>query len=393
MYFRNIFDTLYQRLSTRPSRMQVLIGPRQTGKTTLARQLRDKLEIPTHMASADAVGTAHSTWIYQNWETARAIGHQTGQGSLLILDEIQKIPNWSEHLKKMWDEESERPSPLRVLLLGSSPLLMQKGLTESLAGRFEIIPVTHWSFPEMQAAFGFTLEQYIVFGGYPGGAEFVDDVQRWSSYILDSLVETTISRDIFLMSRIDKPALFRQLFELGCSHSGHILSFQKILGQLQDAGNSTTLAGYLKLLEGAGLLCGLSKFSSEIVRKKASSPKFQVFNNALLTSWIPRTPEDWKHDSEIWGQLVESAVGAHLVNQARLHRAEIFYWNNGSKEVDFVIQRRNDLFAVEVKSGRRSKNISGLSEFLKLNPKAKPLLIGTGGIPLEDFLSKSLDKI
>ncbi|MEY3902363.1 MAG: hypothetical protein RL189_1669 [Pseudomonadota bacterium] len=373
--------------------MQVLIGPRQTGKSTLARQLRDSLNLPTHMASADAVGTAHSSWIQQNWETARSLAKGSQGGALLVLDEIQKIPQWSEHVKKLWDEETELTQPLRVLLLGSSPLLMNKGLTESLAGRFEIIPVTHWSFSEMQNAFQYSLEQYVVFGGYPGAAEFITDNDRWSRYILDSLVETTISRDIFLMSRIDKPALFRQLFELGCQHSGHILSYQKMLGQLQDAGNSTTLAGYLKLLEGAGLVCGLQKFGSDVVRKKASSPKLQVFNNALLTAWNVRSPADWKQDTEVWGQLVESAVGAHLVNQARLIRAEIFYWNDGSKEVDFVIPFRDKIIAIEVKSGRRSRKISGLTEFLKFNPRAKPLLVGTGGMPLEEFFTRSIDQL
>jgi predicted AAA+ superfamily ATPase len=390
-FYRNIFSTLFERMASKPSRIQVLIGPRQTGKTTLARQVAEKLAIPVQSASADAVGTAQSTWIYENWEVACNLAKKSKQGALLILDEVQKISNWSEHVKKLWDAQiTEQSHELSVLLLGSSPLLMQKGLTESLAGRFELMPVTHWSFSEMQSAFGFSLEQYIAFGGYPGGAEYVNDPQRWSNYILDSILETAISRDVFLMARIDKPALFRQLFELGCHHSGHILSLQKVMGQLQDAGNATTLAGYLTLLEGAGLLCGLPKFSKEVLRKKKSSPKFQVFNNALLTAWNPGTPAVLKKDSESWGQLVESAVGAHLVNEARHARAKIHYWNTGVHEVDFVVEAKGQLLAIEVKSGLQRRKVSGLKEFLKTFPKAHPLLVGTGGIALEDFFTRSL---
>jgi hypothetical protein len=394
IFFRNNFNSLFERMASRPSRIQVLIGPRQTGKTTLARQVAEKLSVPVQFASADAVGTAQPTWIYENWEVARNLAKNSERGALLVLDEVQKITAWSEHVKKLWDSEvAGQSSKLSVMLLGSSPLLMQKGLTESLAGRFELMPVTHWNFAEMRDAFGFGIEQYIVFGGYPGGAEYVHDPERWSHYILDSIVETTISRDVFLMARIDKPALFRQLFELGCHHSGHILSFQKVMGQLQDAGNATTLAGYLTLLEGAGLLCGLPKFSNEIIRKKASSPKFQVFNSALLTAWNPGAPSDLKKNSEAWGQLVESAVGAHLVNEARIARSKIQYWNNGVHEVDFVIEVKGQLLAIEVKSGQQRRKVSGLNEFIKRFPHARPLIVGTGGIPLEDFFTQSLPQL
>jgi predicted AAA+ superfamily ATPase len=390
-FFRYMFSDLLERMESRPSRIQVLIGPRQTGKTTLARQVAEKLAIPSQIASADAVGLAQATWIYENWEVARTLAKRSKQGALLILDEVQKINDWSEHVKKLWDDEvTEHSYKLSVMLLGSSPLLMQKGLTESLTGRFELVPVTHWSFAEMRNAFGFTLEQYIAFGGYPGGAEYVNNPQRWSNYILDSIVETTISRDVFLMARIDKPALFRQLFELGCHHSGHILSLQKVMGQLQDAGNATTLAGYLSLLEGAGLLAGLPKFSKGIIRKKASSPKFQVFNSALLTAWNPDAPSILKEDSESWGQLVESAVGAHLVNEARRTRAKVYYWNNGVHEVDFVVEIKGQLLAIEVKSGRQRRKVSGLKEFLKSYPSARPFIVGTGGINLEEFFTQPL---
>lgn len=206
--------------------------------------------------------------------------------ALLVLDEAQKIPNWSDMIKFLWDEDTKNKTPLSVVILGSSPWLMQKGLTESLAGRFEVIPITHWSFDEMHDAFGWSLDHYVYFGGYPGAAPLSEerDSSRWIHYINDSIIETTISRDILLMSQVNKPILLRRLFQLGCNYSGQILAFNKILGELLDAGNTTTLAHYVGLLSGAGLLTGLLKFSKQAVGKKASIPKFAVFNTALQSA-------------------------------------------------------------------------------------------------------------
>lgn len=389
-YIRPIYSILESRISfEKVTTIQVLFGPRQVGKTTLSRQLEANLGWPCHRASADAVGTASTEWIGQQWERARLLPSDTSNGTLLILDEIQKIPQWSEYVKKYWDEDRAEGRNLRVLLLGSSPLLMQRGLTESLAGRFEIIPVTHWSFEEMNAAFAMTLDEFLIFGGYPGAFDFIKDSERWSQYVLDSLIETTLSRDIFLMTRIDKPALFRQLFELGCRYSGQILSLQKIQGQLQDAGNTSTLAGYLQTLEGARLLTGLSKFSKNQVRRKASSPKFQVFNNALLNAWVPPDLQRLKSDTEHWGRLVESAVGAHFLNHSYRGGYKVHYWNEGSAEIDFILEKADQIIALEVKSGRRTNNAKALSAFRKEYPSARFLVVGTGGIGLNEFFSRS----
>ena len=253
--------------------LQVLAGPRQVGKTTLVHQVLENLDLPSVFASADEPTLRDTTWLVAQWEQARLAARDAGRrGAVLALDEAQKIPAWSETVKRLWDEDSRHRLPLRVVLLGSSPLLVERGLTESLAGRFEILHLPHWSFDEMRAAFGFTLEQYLYFGGYPGAAPLADDPTRWRRYVLDALVEATLSLDVLLMTRVDKPALLRQLFELGCRFSGQVLSYTKMLGQLQDAGNTTTLAHYLELLAGAGMLTGLSKHSGRELRRRDSSP-------------------------------------------------------------------------------------------------------------------------
>lgn len=289
-------------------------------------------------------------------------------------------------MKRFWDEDTAARVRLKVLLLGSAPLLLQRGLAESLAGRFEILRVPHWSFAEMREAFGWDLERYLYFGGYPGAASLVGDRDRWARYILDSLIETTVSRDILLLTRVDKPALLRRLFQLGCDYSGQVLSYQKMLGQLHDAGNTTTLAHYLELLAGAWMLVGLPKFAGRRVRQRASSPKLQVLNTALMTASSPLGPEEARRDRDFWGRLVESAVGAHLANGTAGAPYEVFYWRERNREVDFVARAGTRITAIEVKSGRRREALPGLDDFAKTYKPHRLLLVGAQGIPLEEFL-------
>ena len=385
MFKRPIHGMLMERMSEPRRFIQVLYGPRQSGKTTLAHQVMADLESPSHYASADEPTLKDRTWIEQQWEIAR-LKVESEKNALFVMDEAQKIDGWSETVKRLWDEDTAKGLPLDVMLLGSSPLLVQRGLTESLAGRFEVIPVTHWSFAEMREAFDWGLDEYIFFGGYPGGADLINDQKRWSNYIKDALIETTISRDILLMTRVDKPVLLRRLFELGCSYSGQILSYQKMLGQLQDAGNTTTLAHYLNLLEGAGLLAGLSKYAGQRVRQRGSSPKLLVLNTALMTAQSQLNLGEAKQDTDFWGRLVESAIGAALMNGLRGENIELFYWSSRNREVDFVLSRRKSLVALEVKSGRRKVALPGIEAFSTEFRVTKKLLVGAQGIPVEDFL-------
>lgn len=388
MFKRSIYDVVLRRLSEPRRFIQVLSGPRQTGKTTLARQVMADIQMPTHYASADEPTLRDRTWIEQQWEAARvkAKSEMYKGIALLVLDEVQKIIGWSETVKRLWDEDTASALALHVIVLGSSPLLVQRGLSESLAGRFEVIPVQHWSFGEMCAAFGWDVEKYIFYGGYPGAADLIHDQQRWSSYIVNALIETTVSRDILLMTRVDKPALLRRLFELGCSYSGQVLSYQKMLGQLQEAGNTTTLAHYLNLLEGAGLLAGLPKYAGQRIRQRASSPKLQVLNTALIGAQSHLSLAEAKADSEYWGRLVECAVGATLVNGLKGQNIQVFYWSSRNRDVDFVLCQGKSLVALEVKSGRRKVSLPGLEAFSREFHVRRKLLVGAQGIPVEDFL-------
>lgn len=388
MYNRPILNHIHKRFSEPRHFMQILSGPRQTGKTTIAQQLLKMLDWPGHYATADEPALKGAAWIEQQWEIVRTRlkTDQSARKGVLVLDEIQKMPGWSETVKRLWDEDSANGMPLYVLILGSSPLLIQKGLTESLAGRFEMIHVTHWSFAEMRAAFGLNLDEYIFFGGYPGAATIRHDYQRWAGYIVDALVETTISRDILLMTRVDKPALLRRLFDLGCSYSGQILSYQKMIGQLQDAGNTTTLAHYLNLLEGAGLLAGLSKYAGGKIRQRASSPKLLVLNTGLMTAVGRSSFEETRNNPEIWGRLVETAVSASLFNATIGKNIDLYYWAGRNRELDIVLSRGNDLIAIEVKSTAQKTNLPGIAAFSKQFPVTRKLMVGAQGIPLEEFL-------
>lgn len=391
-YVRPQAAELIRRLQEPRRFIQVVAGPRQVGKTTLVTHVADTAGVPHIFTSADEPTLRGPGWIDAQWEAARLLLRDSGgQQALLVLDEVQKVPHWSESVKRLWDADTRARRPLKVVLLGSAPLLVQQGMTESLAGRFEVVHLAHWTRGEMKQAFGWTVEQFIFHGGYPGAAPLVTDPERWARYVRDSLIDTTISRDVLLMSRVDKPALLRQLFELGCAYSGQILSYTKMLGQLHDAGNTTTLAHYLALLEGAGMLAGLQKYAAGASRQRGSSPKLQVLNTALMTAQSGLTLADARRDRDFWGRLVESAVGAHLANAAAAGLCELFYWRERSQEVDFVVRAGKTVTAIEVKSGRPRGSLPGLAAFASVYPKARTLLVGGDGIAIETFLERPVE--
>jgi predicted AAA+ superfamily ATPase len=384
---RSVLKDITNRISEERKFIQVLTGPRQVGKTTLIKQLIQQMDILCHFVTADDLYAADSTWLRREWGNARFQLQQSDRKEILfIVDEVQKVPNWSETVKKEWDGDSFSDTNIKVILLGSSRLLIQKGLTESLAGRYELTNITHWSFDEMRDAFGWNLEQYIYFGGYPGSASLISDEERWKDYIRESLVETTISKDILMMTRVDKPVLLKRLFDIGCRYSSQILSLTKVQGELQESGNLTTLSGYLDLLKDAGLLSGLEKYAADIIRKRASKPKFQVHNNALLSAGQNRDFDTLRKDSKEWGRFVESAVGTHLINNGMKYRFNVYYWNQGNYEIDYVIEKAGDIVAIEVKSGKDSVNL-GLSLFDgEFHPRGI-YIVGTDSIPLEQFFT------
>ena len=406
-YQRPQVTTLVRRLAEDPSRIIALFGPRQTGKTTIVRQALRRIDRASRYvavdepdtpalrvapsafleASAPAGRVPDAEWLVRCWEDARREAEQSVRGYVLAFDEIQKIPRWSETVKGLWDADRAADRPLHVVILGSAPLRVQSGLSESLAGRFEPIRVAHWSFPEMAEVFGVDLPAYLYFGGYPSAAPLMRDPARWRDYVLRAIVEPTVERDLLALTRVDKPALLKRLFEVGAAFSGQVLSYTKLLGQLQDAGNTTTLAHYLDLLQTAGLLAGVPKYAGRALRRRGSSPKLNVLDTALMTAGSGYDFAEAQADRTFWGRLVESAVGAHLLNTAasdiRLH-----YWRESPHEVDFVLQRGSRVVAVEVKSGsRRTAAAHGLERFAERFQPRRSLIVGEGGVPLDAFLA------
>ena len=399
-YIRKQFGTLKERILEPRKFIQVVAGPRQVGKSTLVGQVLAQVSIPHVIEVADGVDQKDSDWIHRIWEAARATMLIRGiEEYLLVIDEIQKIENWSEMVKREWDADTRNRLNLKVVLLGSSRLLLKKGLTESLAGRFELIRMSHWSLQEMRDAFGVTLDEYIYFGGYPGPAHMIKNERRWRKYIKDSLVAPAIEKDVIMTSNIYKPALMKQLFELGCSYSAEILSLTKLMGQLQDVGNVTTLAGYLEILDECALLTALQKYAKDEARKRGSIPKYQVYNNALLTAYKGRGFVTDRTDTKAWGRWVESAVGTHLLSMADELGYKVYYWREPSrnkdekdKEVDFIIDNGGEVTAIEVKSGRRGMN-AGLPDFVEAFKPKRSFVVGTGGVSIEDFLGGEVEKL
>ena len=409
---RSQVDTLYQRLSEPPHRVIVVIGARQTGKTTATRQAVSSLRRPYRYEAVDMLdergpqpvpylstgddgcsvpfsAVRDRRWLEDAWKDSRRDAWKSARGFVLVLDEVQRIAGWSDAVKGLWDADRVSGCPLHVVILRSAPLLMQAGLSEGLAGRFEPVQITHWTFPEMSDAFGMDLEQYVYFGGYPGASQWIHDFERWSAYIREALIKPTIELDVLSMRRVEKPVLLKRLFELGATYSGQRLSYNKMLSQLRGAGNTTTLARYLTLLANAGLLTGLSKHTERPVLTRASSPKLNVLNTALMAVTSGYTFDEARADRSQWGRMVESAVGAHLLNTAS-KRTDVRYWRDGGHEVDFVLHRGPRTVAIEVKSGKRPAGHSGLVEFeRRFNPQAT-LVVGQD-VELGEFLSQPAD--
>ncbi len=385
-YIRPKYYLLKERLKEKRKFIQAIVGPRQIGKTTLVTQFIQKEKYLFHYTTADSVETTNKMWIAQQWEAARIkLSSSRSKQLILIIDEIQKIETWSEFVKKEWDKDTKNGINIKLVILGSSTLLVKKGLTESLAGRFEIIYLGHWSFTEINKAFNIEAEKFAWFGGYPGSYQLIKNEQRWKEYVKDSLIETTVSKDILMLNRVNKPALLKHLFEIGCLYSGQILSYTKILGQMQDIGNTVTLSHYLNLLDEAGLITGLQKYSIQPFRQKASSPKFQVYNSALISAQMPETYSEIKKQPDKWGRIVETAVGAHLVNAAKSENFQLFYWRHVNNEVDFVLKYNDIVIGIEVKSGSGGAK-KGIEMFNKMFSPNKLLLVGNEGIPWQEFL-------
>lgn len=339
--------------------IQVLLGPRQVGKTTsLLANLKANYKPDEYFyENCDAMTTTYDR-LLEVWD-------QTIEGKILVLDEIQKIPQWSEYIKKFWDENKRKRIPTKCILLGSSSLNLQSGLTESLTGRFELTRAWHWNLQQSATGYDIDLEKFLFFGGYPGSYPLIKNPRRWKNYLTDAIVETVIGKDILSQAQVKSPALFKQAFQLVSSYPAQEISYNKLLGQLQDRGNIDLVKYYLELLAGAFLIKPIFKYSGRSIVRKSSSPKIIPLAPALSTYHCIE-----KIDSEYRGRVFESVVGSDLIRE----NVELYYWRDASAEVDYVLELDSRLVAIEVKSGRK-KNSKGLLEFSKHFPKAVPVII------------------
>jgi hypothetical protein len=388
-YERRQVSTIVERMTEEENPLiQVVVGPRQTGKSTILTQALARVDVPRHVVSSDEALVPSVEWLRSEWQQARNLTRAGSSPALLVIDEVQKIPQWPNAVKALWDADQRNGVPLKVFLSGSSSLLLHKGLEDSLMGRFEVVRSSHWSFAEMHEAFGYSLDDFLFLGGYPGAARFAKNEVRWTSYLRDSVIEPTIAQDVLATEDIRKPALMRALFRLGAAYSGQELSYTKIVGQLQDAGNTVTVAHYLELLGKAGMLSALPKYDEKELVQRRSSPRLMVHDTSLMTAISGKGRARLLGEPDLRGHVVESAVGAYLLARAPEEGFDVFWWREGVKEVDFVLRRGEDLAAVEVKSGAESRQ-GGMASFLTAHPTAKRIVVGgsaAGACGLEEFL-------
>jgi len=361
---RLFVQTLSSRFKENNPLIQAVIGPRQVGKTTGILQFLESYNRPHHYISADAILNPGREWLLEQWQRALLKGNNT----LLAIDEIQKIPNWAETIKQLWDKQKTQTTSIHLLLSGSSSLSLEHGMTESLAGRLEVIYVPHWDYHESRQLANLSLESYLRYGGYPKSYDFLDDIDRWQNYLTSSIIDRVIDKDILQYAPVKKPALFRQAFELVCCYPSQEISYRKLLGQLQDKGNTDLIKYYLSLFEGAFLIKTLHKYHNQPFKTKASSPKIIPLAPCFHTIF------NAKDDKMAF--VFESTVGAKLLQMA----SKLFYWRNDTHEVDFVMIWRNKLFAIEVKSGK-SRQKSGLEAFQKEHPESIAIIISQDNYP------------
>ena len=384
MYTRKLVQTLVSRMNEPRRFIQILVGPRQTGKSTAIAQAVKQVSIPCIEAAVEEHG-APADWLRAQWTRARALLTDGVESALLVIDEVQYVRGWADVVKALWDEDARAGIDLRVVLTGSSATLLRSGMEESLAGRFETIRSTHWSYRECADAFGFSIDEYLLFGGYPGAAPLHADEERWASYMTGSIIDPCISKDILQLEDVRNPALLSRLFYLGAPYSGQEISYRKLLGQLDDRGNTATIAHYLTLLEQAGMMSGLQKYDPKLIREKASSPRLMVHNPALMTAAYGPRRHELLENPDLRGHLVETTVGAHLIARSQVEGFNVNWWRDGNKEVDFVIWNARSTLAIEVKSGR-VKSTGGLDEFVLRFPYARTMVVGSAGCSIESFL-------
>ena len=347
--------------------IQVVQGPRQTGKTTGVLHFLKSQKKIFHYVSADGVLGNGLSWILNEWQKAC-----DKKAAYFVVDEIQKITDWPGVIKQIGDKNARSAKPIQFILLGSSSLQIQKGLTESLAGRYQIVPVHHWNFLESKKLVPkMTLEQFLEVGGYPGSYRFLKNHDTFTNYIKQSIVEPVLHIDLLSFSRIQKPALFKQVFEILCHYPAQEISYTKLLGQIQDKGNTDLIKTYISFYERAFLFKSLQKFSARPVKIKSSSPKV-----------LPLSPcfSLFGHSNNLLPRVFEATVGAQLLRLP----GELYYWREKNKEVDFVFRYKKTTYAIEVKWGNK-KNSSGMDVFLKKFKTAVPVFINRNNY--ESFLS------
>lgn len=361
----NFINNLDRNLKSENKLIQVILGPRQVGKTTtILNYLETNYNEKAIYVSADKVFQSNALWLQEQWQKAQI------EKKLLVIDEIQKCENWAEVIKSLWDQAKLQKKQIQCVLLGSSSLEIQKGLTESLTGRFQLITTYHWNYSESKDGYDLSFEDFLKFGGYPGSYPFIKD-QEWINYVRNSIITTVIEKDILQYQNVKSPSLFKQAFDILMAYPAQEISYTKLLGQLQDKGNTDLIKYYIRLYEGAFLIKALEKFSNKAVITKSSTPKILPLAPCLyyLTILDSYSPEEK-------GRVFELLVGAQLVRTGE----ELYYWREKNNEVDYVLKRGKKIWAIEVKSGYK-KNSKGLDAFKKKFPTAKLVII-----TLENYL-------
>lgn len=382
-----------------PGLIQLLVGPRQVGKTTLLLKIAGRQPGRAVYATADAPEAVLPNWREGIWQRVVSLARDAGTPAVLLLDEVQYLPEWSQWLKTRYDEAKRERLPIHIVASGSSSLRLGAGSRETMAGRFERLALLHWGARDLAALAGIppddAARRLVSHGGYPGAVALWNEPARWQNYLRDAIVEPAIGRDLLALEQVRKPALLRQIFAIAVGHPSEILSLDKIAGRLAEKGALETIAHYLDLLNEAFLVTALQKASRAEVRRRRSPSKLIVRDNALLAAagQLPPSPES---DPERWGRWVENTCLARILNAG----LTVHYWREEPWEADGVfIGPGNFRWIVEVKTGGyTAEDLRGLAKASEKFPDHRPLVLcdrgqervaraaGFEAMPWQDFV-------
>lgn len=374
---RTHVQALLSRLSLPSPAVQAVVGPRQVGKSTLIRQVLEKLEAPTVFLSCKSVQYRQTGWIHKEWEIARLLAKHHGH-CVIAVDDAQRLPGWAPLLCQLHKEDLEQQRDIRIVITGSSELELLQQLKDKFPQSHEVIRAGYWTYPEMRCAFNWGIEQYLFYGGLPRSGDEPSDDETWLNWIRELMFDNLLKEDVKAVAPAQNHEAIFDYFKVSSVHSGNIMSYAQLAQKLPFTVKPTTLANYQKVLSRAGISNGLARIQDGGEISRSGSPKLQLSSNAWLTGMMNSRFDKLRSQGVIWKQVFKSAVGAHLLNFAQENAYSVHYWFDRQHRVDFVLKKNDALVPIVVMPGDVKQGTDAIQAFAKNNAMPHAIILQAG---------------